>query len=205
MIRVIDEESADRDRCFFLKDGTAVISLKLPSIAQLFSSADSRPFSKKELDPSAQEWIVSSAAEAPARARLELRIILREAAEARQSQPSAAKAVQDFFARKSYLSRRNLSKTLKNGRTSLLIGLSFLALTLAISKVLGAFENNRIAALLHESLIVAGWVAMWRPLEFLLYDWWPIRNERLLFDRLSRMDIVVLADVDERSHDSFQT
>jgi hypothetical protein len=30
---------------------------------------------------------------------------------------------------------------------------------------------------------------MWRPLEIFLYDWWPIRAERRLYDRLSAMPI----------------
>lgn len=54
MIRGADDKSADGDRSFPLKNGTGVISLKLANIAQLFSSADSEPLSKKELDPSAQ-------------------------------------------------------------------------------------------------------------------------------------------------------
>jgi hypothetical protein len=32
-------------------------------------------------------------------------------------------------------------------------------------------------------------VAMWRPLEVFLYDWWPIRAEARLFDRLSTMPV----------------
>jgi hypothetical protein len=30
---------------------------------------------------------------------------------------------------------------------------------------------------------------MWRPLEIFLYDWWPIRAERRLFDRLAAMPV----------------
>ena len=33
--------------------------------------------------------------------------------------------------------------------------------------------------------LIGGWVAMWRPLEVFLYDWWQIRAEARLFDRLS--------------------
>ena len=39
------------------------------------------------------------------------------------------------------------------------------------------------------SLVIAGWVALWRPLEIFLYDWWPIRAEARLHDRLSEMDV----------------
>jgi hypothetical protein len=30
---------------------------------------------------------------------------------------------------------------------------------------------------------------MWRPLEVFLYDWWPIRAEVRLFERLSTMPV----------------
>jgi hypothetical protein len=33
---------------------------------------------------------------------------------------------------------------------------------------------------------------MWRPLENFLYDWWPIRAEARLFDRLSAMTVRVV-------------
>jgi hypothetical protein len=32
-------------------------------------------------------------------------------------------------------------------------------------------------------------VAMWRPQEVFLYDWWPIRADGTLFDRLSAMAV----------------
>ena len=40
--------------------------------------------------------------------------------------------------------------------------------------------------------MIGGWVALWRPLEIFLYDWWPIRAEARLFDRLaaSRVELV---------------
>ena len=34
-----------------------------------------------------------------------------------------------------------------------------------------------------------GWVSVWRPLEVFLYDWWPIRNEARLSERLSAMPV----------------
>src|SRR5215469_2218120 len=197
--------AADGDRSFFSKNGTAVISLKLHSIAQLFSAMDPAPFRKKGLNPSVQEWIVSSAAESPLHAPLELMIYLQDSEDISRLQPTVRESVQAFFAYKSQLSRRQLSQMFKRGRTSLLIGLSFLGVTLAISKLLDAFEQNRVAALIRESLIIGGWVAMWRPLEILLYDWWPIRNERLVFDRLGRMDVTVREESAERSEEPSRT
>jgi hypothetical protein len=33
---------------------------------------------------------------------------------------------------------------------------------------------------------------MWKPLEIFLYDWWPIRAEARLMDRLSAMAVRVV-------------
>ena len=38
---------------------------------------------------------------------------------------------------------------------------------------------------------VPGWVAMWRPMEIYLYDWWPLKRRGTLLSRLSRMKVEV--------------
>jgi hypothetical protein len=50
-------------------------------------------------------------------------------------------------------------------------------------------REQGFASLLKESLLIGGWVAMWRPLEIFLYEWWPIRADAKLFDRLSVMPV----------------
>ena len=38
---------------------------------------------------------------------------------------------------------------------------------------------------LKQGRVIMGWVALWRPLEIFLYDWWPICAEAKLYDRLA--------------------
>jgi len=40
---------------------------------------------------------------------------------------------------------------------------------------------------------------MWRPLEIFLYDWWPIRAEARLCDRLSAMPVRIVYGTDTSS------
>ncbi len=42
-----------------------------------------------------------------------------------------------------------------------------------------------LASILKESLTIGGWVAMWRPLEIFLYDWWPLTARRRVLRKLS--------------------
>jgi hypothetical protein len=46
---------------------------------------------------------------------------------------------------------------------------------------------------LRESLIIAGWVVMWHPLEVLLYGLWPVTRERRLLERLAEAEVLLSA------------
>jgi hypothetical protein len=81
---------------------------------------------------------------------------------------------------------------MKQGRTSLLIGLSCLATCLVISKALLHGDAGTWASILRESLTIAGWVAMWRPMQIYLYDWWPLRLRGRIFAKLSHMPVEIV-------------
>jgi hypothetical protein len=34
-------------------------------------------------------------------------------------------------------------------------------------------------------------MAMWRPLEIFLYDWWPIRGRQNVYLRLAKIEVVL--------------
>jgi len=75
------------------------------------------------------------------------------------------------------------------------IGIACLAISLALGDVLArALGGRPIAEILRESLVIGGWVAMWRPMELFLYDWWPIRAEARLADRLAAMPVRVVGE-----------
>jgi hypothetical protein len=49
--------------------------------------------------------------------------------------------------------------------------------------------KGSVGEIARENLTIGGWVSMWRPLEIFLYDWWPIRSEARLSDRLAAMPV----------------
>ena len=69
------------------------------------------------------------------------------------------------------------------------MGLLFLAACVGAAEMITHMNDETLGQVVKESLTIGGWVAMWRPLEIYLYDWWPIRDERLNFGRLSRMRV----------------
>jgi hypothetical protein len=82
--------------------------------------------------------------------------------------------------------RRDLRQLLRRGFVSLTIGMLFLVTLLGIAHLaVRVFGAGALSRIVEESLLIAGWVAMWRPLEIFLYDWWPILGELRLRERLS--------------------
>jgi hypothetical protein len=82
---------------------------------------------------------------------------------------------------------KDLQQLFRVGRTSLLIGLLCLRISIAIGNLAArTLGESTLGSVLRESLLIGGWVAMWRPLEIFLYDGWPIRDEARHDDRLSR-------------------
>jgi hypothetical protein len=99
-------------------------------------------------------------------------------------------AIHEFFLQRGGTYRRRLRELFRGGRKSLLIGLTVLATAIALGDFLAnLMKTSRIGEILRESLTIGGWVSMWRPLEVFLYDWWPIRNEAQLSDRLAAMPV----------------
>lgn len=170
------------------------IELHLHDVSQLFDALDPSPFRIKDLDRRAEEYIVESAKELASRSPCALVIHLDRA----EDLPAAGEigdAIRVHFARRSYLLRSNLRSLLRRGLISLAIGMTFLATFFVIAQLVGrSMGDSGLARLFREGLIIVGWVAMWRPLEIFLYDWWPIVGERRLHDRLSRIAVRVSHD-----------
>ena len=96
----------------------------------------------------------------------------------------------EYFKRRALATRRQLRKLFRIGRISLVIGVLFVAGALLIGEWLATFvSRGSFGWLIKESFVIGGWVALWRPMEIFLYDWWPIRAEARLFDRLAVADV----------------
>lgn len=63
---------------------------------------------------------------------------------------------------------------------------------LLLSKALSGYEADTWAAVARESLTIAGWVAMWRPMEIYLYDWWPLQRRGRIYEKLGQMPVELI-------------
>src|SRR5690348_3041368 len=164
----------------------AVIEIHLAELKQLFNSIDPSPFRNRDLDPKAEEFIVGWAKDMRREAPLALVVDLDRPAGLPDEAVVLRDAIHEFFHQRAQAFRQRLRDLFRVGRTSLLIGLIALAAAIALGDFLASLmKGTRIGEIVRESLTIGGWVSMWRPLEVFLYDWWPIRNEARLSDRLA--------------------
>jgi len=182
-------ESAMRSAGDAIPAKCAVIEVHVGELKQLFNAIDPSPFREKDLDPKAEEFIVGWGKDYADDAHLALLVHLDRPPGQSDEAALLREAIQEFFSQKALATRRRLREMFRRGRRSLLIGLIFLAGLLALGDFLTGRLHSGIAEVLRESLLIGGWVAMWRPLEIFLYDWWPVRNEARLYDRLAAMPV----------------
>jgi hypothetical protein len=166
-----------------------LIEVHVSELTQLFNAIDPSPFRERDLDPDAEAFITDWAREASPGATLGLAIHLDRPAGLANEPAELREAIHQFFRHRAELSRRRLRELFRRGRTSLAIGVCTLGVSVGIGNLVGTFFSSHVADILKESLLIGGWVAMWRPMEIFLYEWWPIRAEATLADRLSVMPV----------------
>ena len=167
------------------------IEVFVDKIDQLFNSMDPSPFPEKDLDADAEEFIVSWAQEFPRHDPVTLVVDANQLPAHGDAQHVVETAVHNYFAYRAKLKRLELRHLLKEGHTSLVIGLIFLGACLFTSQLLLRREQGTLSIIARESLTIAGWVAMWRPMQIFLYEWWPLLRKRRLYQKLSRMHVQV--------------
>ena len=170
--------------------GTEWLDIRVGEVRQLFNAMDPAPFRERDIDPNAETYIVEWAQETQSRRPLGLVVHLARDPVTPGAEAMLRASVDDYFRQRATATRARLRRLLREGRISLAIGLAFLAAAIVAGEFLaGLIGKESWGWVVKESFVIGGWVALWRPLEIFLYDWWPILAEARLYDRLGTMDV----------------
>lgn len=170
-----------------------VIEVRVHRVEELFNTFDPTPFPEKDLDDDAEEFIVSWARELPRNVPLLIRVQMSGPSERDNQAERTRDAIRTYFGHRAEITRLKFNELMSRGRASLLVGLMFLVACMVSANLIGQFGQGAINDIIREGLIIAGWVAMWRPLDIMLYEWWPMLGERRLFERLSDADVDIVS------------
>jgi hypothetical protein len=173
-------------------DGKILIEIKLSSIAQLFNSFDPAPFREKELDADAEKYIVDTVDDFPSKTQFRMAIYLPPELASTDQAKKIVPAVHNHFQYRMLATERRLRNRIKYGRFALLLGLSFLFISLIGGEYLLSTSNSVIVQLLADALRITGWAAMWEPVTVLLYELWPIIKKKRLYQKISTIEVDIL-------------
>jgi len=166
-----------------------LIELRLNDVGQLFNTMDPSPFHERDLDHDAEEFILSWAREHERDSDLRIRVVLHQA-EDPEATRLVRESIQHYFEYRARIARQDLGGLFREGRTSLMIGLLFLAATLLLRNLIPS--GARWSDFMREGLTICGWVGLWKPIDIHLYRWWPLKAHGRLLTRLSRCPVEVV-------------
>lgn len=165
------------------------IQISLRDLSQLFNSMDPSPFHEKDLDHDAEEFIESWVSEFPRSETVSLIIYLQQLPDSPDAQDVAERAIHNYYSYKTQLNRREFKRLMKQGRTSFVIGMMFFGICLLAGRFIATLGNSPLHDWLRETLMIAGTVSLWKPMEIYLYDWWPLRRRGAILRKMSLMPV----------------
>jgi hypothetical protein len=177
------------------------LQLKVAVLDELFNSLDPAPFSAQELAPAAERYIETWAKKFPAHSQLHLSIHSKAGPPPGLPGSRIARAVCQHFAYRAQATKSDLRELLWQGRLSMLIGCGFVVLCMLLADLLRIQGSPPFQTILREGLTIVGWVALWRPIQIFLYDWWPIWRRMQVLTNLARMRVELLVNDVSLSHD----
>jgi len=171
---------------------TSEISLHLKSSNELLCSPVST-YLKRKLIRDAEEFIIQEAEALPRKSAIKMKIYL--ALSETEANDDVASAIHRHFCYRREQTQKILQRTFDYGWRILLIAMGLLVVIFTLTELaLHLLPDYKFIRFIRESFIILGWVALWRPLDLLLYDWYPIKKNINLYYRLEHSDVQVISN-----------
>ena len=162
------------------------------TLHQLFDERDPSPFPERDLNEKFATYVLSSVQEFPLKAPIKLRVLVQGDGVDVNVKAVLPEAFQKHFAYEARVARVKNRERGKTSRWFLLLGLLCLFAWLSIAQLLASIgSDNKFLEIAREGFVIIGWVGMWRPVDVILYDWWPLREQRLYLEKVSAMDVEI--------------
>lgn len=166
----------------------ATVSVRVRDLAQMFNSLDPSPFWDRDLDPQAAEFIEEEFSDKRSAAEWHLRVhAAAGAALAADLQP----AIEHYYERMAHSASLRLREETRLGEIALLGGIAIFLIAMSAREFITRFAHQELSGLLDEGLIILAWLALWRPVESLVYGWVPHYRRRRLYQRLAAVRVAV--------------
>jgi hypothetical protein len=144
------------------------------------------PFLERDLDDEVAQYLTECATDI---GREPLRVAFWSEASS-LDEAAVQKAFRTHFDYELGRARRRVRASARSARNGFFIGIALMVVLRVISEVfvmqLSPGDARRI---LHEGLVIVSWVALWRPIDLVLYDFWPVRERRQIIEQLRDAEV----------------
>jgi hypothetical protein len=169
------------------------IDIVITNILQLFDRRDPSPFKEKDLDEDFARYLTLAMRELNQAEKVKLIIKMHEHVPKYLHAKDVEEAIFTFFSFEFENSENDLKLLFNQGRSALVMGLAFLALCYT-GFYFTKDQKSLFFGVLGEGFHVLGWVAMWKPINLFLYEWWPIRDRIRLLGKLKKLKVEIVTD-----------
>lgn len=166
----------------------ADIEIRLERLEQLYDVLDPAPFRDKALDRAAEAYLLECAEDAPGHEPLRLMVRVPPALVSREAE--VVDAVHAHFGWLWARADKRRAARARMHRFAMLLGVVVLLAALGLRGLFA--EGGGIAEVFREGLLILGWVALWRPVEWVLFDTWDHRQRREALKRLATAEVCLV-------------
>ena len=167
-----------------IEKGYFLIEMKYGSIKNIFNTIDPSPILDKDLNDSTADYITSSVQELGTDKNIKIIFYLPGNVRIAPWTRTLTQVLHNYYEYKSQNELRTLKFLLAEGRISFLIGIVFLIICVLVGEFIPKYDQGTLGNFAKEGLLIGGWVAMWKPVQLLLYDWWPILRKYKVYKKL---------------------
>ena len=156
-----------------LEDGTPCIDLRLASFETLFDKRDPSPFRERDLDVGLYAYLRDSMEDLLGRAP-RLVFWLEDECEV----GAVREAVHGYVSWELDRLQRARTRALRFAWTGFGVAIMAIAALMSLAALVHDNWPGLLGDALRESLVISGWVLLWRPMEVLVFDALPFHRER---------------------------
>jgi len=165
----------------------ALIEIHIRTQKQLLDSLDPSPFHERSLDRNAHTYILECAGEYPPHEALNL--LIQGPENMRPCLAEMTQAIHGHYRLAHTQALRRHRYRMRSSKAILLAGSVVMIASLALHTILDDWTKTAFGKGLAEGLLVLGWVALWRPIDMLLYERFESWQERQLLDKLAQIPV----------------
>ena len=167
--------------------GHQIIEVRIGTIGQFYQTLDPSPDLEKDLNPDTVEYLIDTTEEMKnQKEEVHIDLYLENSLfQNTELKSRMEKSIPAYFSRRVDILEHKHRMSHKKARKNLLRALAFLIVCVALSVILTNFVDNALVYAFGQSLTVIGWVALWNPAEFYLYNHREEKDEINIMKRLA--------------------